>query len=99
MIAGDFEVYRYRSTYMNEVALHHHDFYEIYLLLRGQVSYTVENHLYRMRPGDIMLVSPLELHQARIMTDAEPYERIVLWAARALPGEPVQPPHQPHALF
>ena len=72
MIAGDFEVYRYRSTYMNEVALHHHDFYEIYLLLRGQVSYTVENHLYRMRPGDIMLVSPLELHQARIMTDAEP---------------------------
>lgn len=83
MIAGDFEVYRYRSTYMNEVALHHHDFYEIYLLLRGQVSYTVENHLYRMRPGDIMLVSPLELHQARIMTDAEPYERIVLWAARA----------------
>ena len=45
MIAGDFEVYRYRSTYMNEVALHHHDFYEIYLLLRGQVSYTVENHL------------------------------------------------------
>ena len=50
MIAGDFEVYRYRSTYMNEVALHHHDFYEIYLLLRGQVSYTVENHLYRMRP-------------------------------------------------
>ena len=83
MIAGDFEVYRYRSTYMNEVALHHQDFYEIYLLLRGQVSYTVENHLYRMRPGDIMLVSPLELHQARIMTDAEPYERIVLWAARA----------------
>ena len=65
MIAGDFEVYRYRSTYMNEVALHHHDFYEIYLLLRGQVSYTVENHLYRMRPGDIMLVSPLELHQAQ----------------------------------
>lgn len=82
MIASDFEVYRYRSTYMNEVALHHHDFYEIYLLLRGQVSYIVENHLYKMRPGDIMLVSPLELHQARIATDTEPYERIVLWVAR-----------------
>mgnify|MGYP002247832670 CR=1 FL=1 len=35
MIAPDYEVYRYRSTYMNEVELHHHDFYEIYLLLRG----------------------------------------------------------------
>lgn len=51
MIAADFELYRYRSTYMNEVALHHHDFYEVYLLLRGQVSYIVENHLYKMRPG------------------------------------------------
>ena len=26
MIAPDYEVYRYRSTYMNEVELHHHDF-------------------------------------------------------------------------
>lgn len=82
MLAPDYEVYRYRSTYMNEVELHHHDFYEIYLLLRGRVDYTVENHLYHMRPGDIMLVSPLELHQARIIPDEEPYERIVLWVAR-----------------
>lgn len=82
MIAPDYEVYRYRSTYMNEVELHHHDFYEIYLLLRGRVEYIVENQLYRMRPGDWMLCSPLELHQARIATDADAYERIVLWIAR-----------------
>ena len=54
MIAPDYEVYRYRSTYMNEVELHHHDFYEIYLLLRGRVEYIVENQLYRVRPGDWM---------------------------------------------
>ena len=82
MIAPDYEVYRYRSTYMNEVELHHHDFYEIYLLLRGRVEYIVENQLYRVRPGDWMLCSPLELHQARIATDADAYERIVLWIAR-----------------
>ena len=29
-----------------------------------------------------MLCSPLELHQARIATDADAYERIVLWIAR-----------------
>lgn len=39
MIRRDFEIYRYR--YMDEVELHHHDFYEIYMLLRGSVSYTV----------------------------------------------------------
>ena len=82
MIAPDYEVYRYRSTYMNEVELHHHDFYEIYLLLRGRVEDIVENQLYRVRPGDWMLCSPLELHQARIATDADAYERIVLWIAR-----------------
>ena len=38
MIRRDFEIYRYR--YMDEVELHHHDFYEIYMLLRGSVSYT-----------------------------------------------------------
>ena len=83
MIAPDFEVYRYRSFYLNEVALHHHDFYEVYLLLRGRVTYTVENRIYQVRPGDIMLISPLELHQARISTDADPYERVVLWVARS----------------
>ena len=89
MIASDYEIYRYRSTYMNEVELHHHDFYEVYLLLRGRVEYIVENQIYRMRPGDWMLTSPLELHQARIVTDADAYERFVLWI----------PAHQPDPLF
>ena len=82
MIAPDYEVYRYRSTYMNEVELHHHDFYEVYLLLRGRVEYIVENQIYRVRPGDWMLCSPLELHQARVDSNDEPYERIVLWVDR-----------------
>ena len=58
MIAPDYEVYRYRSTYMNEVELHHHDFYEIYLLLRGRVEYIVENQLYRVRPRRLDAVQP-----------------------------------------
>lgn len=77
MIRRDFEIYRYR--YMDEVELHHHDFYEIYMLLRGSVSYTVENRIFHMRAGDLMLISPLELHQARVDSNDEPYERIVLW--------------------
>lgn len=80
MIRRDFEIYRYR--YMDEVELHHHDFYEIYLLLRGSVSYTVENRIFHMRAGDLMLISPLELHQARVDSNDEPYERIVLWVDR-----------------
>ena len=80
MIRRDFEIYRYR--YMDEVELHHHDFYEIYMLLRGSVSYTVENRIFHMRAGDLMLISPLELHQARVDSNDEPYERMVLWVDR-----------------
>lgn len=81
MNEGEYEIYRYQTPGMDEVALHHHDFYEIYMLLKGQVAYTVENHLYNMQPGDIMLVSPLELHQARIAAGKDAYERIVLWVS------------------
>lgn len=81
MIEGEYEIYRYQTPDVDEVALHHHDFYEIYMLLKGQVAYTVENHLYNMQPGDIILVSPLELHQARIFSGREAYERIVLWVS------------------
>jgi len=81
MIRRDFEIYRYR--YMDEVELHHHDFYEIYMLLRGSVSYTVENRIFHMRAGDLMLISPLELHQARVDSN----------------DEPVAPAHQPDPLL
>ena len=60
MIRRDFEIYRYR--YMDEVELHHHDFYEIYMLLRGSVSYTVENRIFHMRAGDLMLITTVPGH-------------------------------------
>ena len=82
MLAHDYEVYHYRTDCMETVALHHHDFYEVYLLLRGTVEYIIENRLYRVHPGDMILVSPLELHQARIAEDSAAYERIVLWIDR-----------------
>jgi len=74
-----FEIYRYQDTYLNEVALHHHDFYEIYLFLSGNVSYTVESRNYRLAEGDVMLISPMELHQPMLAGDNQKYERFVLW--------------------
>lgn len=79
MIRKDFEVFRYRDNYLNEVALHHHDFYEIYLFLTGNVNYTVESRNYHLAPGDLLLISPMELHQPTFGTDNRNYERIVVW--------------------
>lgn len=74
----DFEVFHYHDPKMQEVPLHHHDFYEIYYFLGGCVEYLVEGRSYRLEPEDVLLISPQELHRPNVAPD-EPYERIVLW--------------------
>ena len=75
----DFELQYKRDSYLKKVRLHHHDFYEIYFLITGDVTYTIESNLYKVVPGDILLISPRELHQLHIKTEREVYERYVLW--------------------
>lgn len=78
-----FEVYRYQDSYPEEVTLHHHDFYEIYLFLSGSVNYTVESRSYRLSEGDVLLISPMELHQPMPSEEYQKYERYVLWIDKA----------------
>lgn len=75
----DFELQYKRDSYLKKVKLHHHDFYEIFFLISGDVTYSIESKLYRVAPGDILLISPRELHQLYIRTEREVYERYVLW--------------------
>lgn len=79
MFRHSYEVYRYKDSYLPEVALHHHDFYEIYLFLSGDVTYNIESRTYALQPGDVLLISPEELHQPIITANKQPYERMVLW--------------------
>lgn len=77
-----FEVFHYRDAVLEPVALHQHDFYEVYFFLNGQVEYRVEGRAYRMEPGDLLLINPMELHQPIVESSEKPYERIVLWINR-----------------
>lgn len=79
----NFEVFYYKDQKLDGVAMHHHDFYEVYFFINGQVDYTVEGRHYRPRSGDVLLISPMELHQLRITAAQETYERIVLWVRPA----------------
>lgn len=79
MSRNTFEVFHYRDEAMQEVALHHHDFYEIYFFLSGSVSYNIESRSYRLSPGDILLIAPHELHQPVFSPEKQSYERYVLW--------------------
>ena len=79
MQKGDFEVFHYREPRPNTVEVHHHDFYEVYYLLHGQVEYWVDGRIIRMQAGDLLLINPMELHRPILETDGQVYERIVLW--------------------
>lgn len=79
MSRPDFELQYKRDTGLKHVELHHHDFYEIYYLISGDVTYTIESRLYKVLPGDLMLLSPRELHQVNIQAERSVYERYVLW--------------------
>jgi len=79
MSRNTFEAYHFRDTALNEVALHHHDFYEVYYFVSGNVSYNIESRSYRLSPGDVLLINPQELHQPLFSGEKGNYERYVLW--------------------
>lgn len=78
MQRDSFEVFHYREP-RPDVEVHHHDFYEVYYLLGGEVEYWVDGRIIRMRPGDLLLINPLELHRPVLTEQNRVYERIVLW--------------------
>lgn len=83
MLSTDYEIFHYKNTEMTGVSLHHHDFYECYLFISGDVTYYIEGRIYNLVPGDIVLINSKELHKAIIKNNDVIYERIVLWLNRS----------------
>ncbi|MBQ6824449.1 MAG: helix-turn-helix domain-containing protein [Clostridia bacterium] len=79
MKAQNFEVFHYNQMTPAEVTVHHHDFYEVFFFLGGNVSYRAEGQLFHLKPGDVLLINPMVLHQPIIASDSPDYERIILW--------------------
>ena len=79
MQSETFEVFHYREPKPNTVEVHHHDFYEVYYLLSGEVEYWVDGRIIRMQKGDLLLINPMELHRPVVEAGGQVYERIVLW--------------------
>lgn len=75
----EYEIFHYLDIKTRHLDAHYHDFYEIYLFLDGDMDYWVEGNLYHLERGDILLISPSQLHKPIPLSDSENYERIVLW--------------------
>ena len=74
-----YEITHYRDTYLKKVSLHSHDFYELYFFISGHANYIIDNIRYELKSGDILLISPDNLHRLDLVSPSEAYERIVLW--------------------
>jgi len=51
-----------KSSPMRHTAPHIHDTCEIYINISGNVSFMVENSIYAIEPGDIIITKPYEYH-------------------------------------
>ena len=57
---------------------HIHDFYEIYVNLSGDVSFLVEDTLYSISRGDVIITAPNEIHRCIYHSDGV-HEHFCIW--------------------
>ena len=79
MIAGDFEAYHYCEPYSKTLDFHTHEFFECFLFLGGDVTYYIEDRVYPLIPGDLLLIPPGRMHRPVLADERAPYDRMVLW--------------------
>lgn len=58
---------------------HNHKYYELYAFVSGAVDYTIDGITYPLRPGDVLLMRPGQIHGVKVHNFKIPYERYVLW--------------------
>ncbi len=60
-----------RRTHISEADTHTHSEFEIYINLAGDISFLVENSLYPLTRGDVILARPGELHHCIYHSDVK----------------------------
>lgn len=82
MRRDDFEIFYRLDSASSTIALHQHDFYELYCLLSGELEFIVEGCRYVMKPGMLLLIAPGEMHRSVSQDAQQKFERVVLWMSR-----------------
>lgn len=68
-----------------DIDFHLHDVYEIYYLISGDVNYFVENKIYELNQGDLMITNKYEIHKPSFKSD-KTYERICIQFGNEIPA-------------
>ncbi len=54
----------------NAYSMHSHNVYEVIYIIKGDVSYTIEDRTYKLSPGDLVISRPSDLHSINIDSPA-----------------------------
>ena len=58
MAEPDFEIDHYKDASYPPIASHYHEFYEIYLFVSGNADFVVHDKMFRLKPGDLLIIPP-----------------------------------------
>lgn len=59
---------------------HSHNYYEIYLYISGEVQILLNNHIFDVKKGDVVIIPPYYIHSLIPVNFDSPYERMYLYA-------------------
>ena len=79
MSSPDFEIFLYIDQKNNNITDHFHDFFELQLLLEGSIKYQIENKVYFLNEGDLLLIPPSFNHYPLYDTYNGKNRKIALW--------------------
>lgn len=71
-------VWKMKEMHINVSGWNYHDETEIVLILQGRVNFHIDNRVYRLGPGDAVLVGTSQLHAMRVSDENKLVEKIVL---------------------
>lgn len=75
----DYELFHYKNPYYRTSDFHSHDFYEVYFFLDGLVTYYVEEKVYDLVRGNVLVIPPGKMHRPVVQKRELVYDRFVLW--------------------
>ena len=58
----DFHYLHRQGAHLGNMPLHTHDYYELFMVTSGSLEYTVEGNRYTLKPYDLIVTNPRELH-------------------------------------
>ena len=65
-----------------------HDFWELVCILEGEVEVAEDEHVYRLREGDVIFHAPMEFHKIRSLPGSSPHILILTFSHKGdMPSE------------